>query len=526
MPENENAALKAAVEELKTSNKQETKAGDYIVIKVTGPSPKDIRFFAYDELEKLGAGTFSVVYKAYPVDASTGKLGATQKEIRALKKLRDTYQTTSKDEIRDEVEIFYKHYPRVKPEVHVINNYSHIFTEAFEGGNLIDYKDGKAVLNPSIQALNLSERFQLAFQLAVGFNLFHHNTPTTGAAIILGDIKPANVIIKVVKPAKEGEVLKKFDVYPIDFGFSKSVEDDPQRLSSLSTAQGAPIYMPPEIVDYKRGIKSDIYSMTPLFAFLFGAENPMRDKKGNIYDPKYPYVIDDLFKGYEAELERFDFPIKQVVIQFLNRMQKQNYSLRPDSDEVLRFFTALSNYSLALDCIESLKNQPEKDEEQIKSYEDGIKVYQAQLALLASGLWYEKAEPEGAPSGQTFEQFALPGHDIACRGIAILYKANSLDEHTASGLHILMDKLSEPESHLDALSIQELAKLIADAAKFQNQLEAAYNSDSVNVDALLNIAEARFIQKFERTLRVFNYCIHTETFETGFHAYSNEQLEF
>ncbi len=204
MPENENAALKAAVEELKTSNKQETKAGDYIVIKVTGPSPKDIRFFAYDELEKLGAGTFSVVYKAYPVDASTGKLGATQKEIRALKKLRDTYQTTSKDEIRDEVEIFYKHYPRVKPEVHVINNYSHIFTEAFEGGNLIDYKDGKAVLNPSIQALNLSERFQLAFQLAVGFNLFHHNTPTTGAAIILGDIKPANVIIKVVKPAKEG----------------------------------------------------------------------------------------------------------------------------------------------------------------------------------------------------------------------------------------------------------------------------------------------------------------------------------
>jgi hypothetical protein len=161
--------------------------------------------------------------------------------------------------------------------------------------------------------------------------------------------------------------------------------------------------MAPEIViDEKGGIKSDIRSFVPDFIEILGATDPYNLKNQHEFKtPEYfqaQYDLTGLFEGYDMP----DYPIdiKPYIVAFINRMQADRYDDRPDSDEVLRFFTTLDNfcktYDESLVKLQKLKDTriPQKESVSIlNSFNDdlnSLKVYGAKLAVLSAGHWNRK----------------------------------------------------------------------------------------------------------------------------------------
>ena len=128
-------------------------------------------------------------------------------------------------------------------------------------------------------------------------------------------------------------------IHLIDFGLAREIKTNSLDYDS----PGSPYYIAPERITHSSiSFKSDIFSLTPLFAMILGAHNPLEEKmairqkhiknqkKANEEETKIPYN----FKGIPDENSYFT----RVIISFLNRMQNPDEDERPNITKVIRFF--------------------------------------------------------------------------------------------------------------------------------------------------------------------------------------------
>lgn len=375
---------------------------DYEIVRRLIPSKqKDVseyKYFIIDKSKFLGDGATGKVYLAYLIDPKTFK--ADLKRPLAAKIFSDKKTFNEK-----EAKILGR-YRRTELPI-VQENRIILITEFLKGKALVDDYN---IPHADLKKLNFNQRVNLVVQILLDLNLLHHNTPTTGSAVMHSDMKGSNVLLHVDPKTLQTEAAV------CDFGYSEDTEDDPFLLIK-SIIQGTPGYFPPELLlQEMRGIKSDIYSLVPIIIYIFGGTNPFPNLLKSEQDPKriLAHEIDNIKNRYNYENIFTGYPIpnhaKKILfplLDFLVRMQNDTYKDRPDSDEVLRFFTTLNNYCKACE-----KN----------SDADSIAILHAKLILLSSGTWHHtvgskemecyKERRQKTPDGKTLVTWELTHKNV------------------------------------------------------------------------------------------------------------------
>lgn len=333
------------------------------------------RRIAINRKKILGRGSYGNVYKAYPVNPATGELIKDKKL--AVKKYKGNAVVNP-----NEAKIFDTYYSGC--ELITSGDDTYMVMSCLPGKNIMSTQKRGAILNVEFSQFTFEKRVELIYNIMLAINLIHHNTPRTGNALIHGDINGSNIIVNV------DEETGQIDVYVIDFGLSQEVDDDADTVQSAEL-NGTPLFMPNELVEHEvHGIKSDIYALTPIFSAILGAVNPFALKTTlPYYNPEYyktPYDFTGMFTGYE--MLAYTKNLLAYITKFLNRMQDNDFEKRPDSDEVLRFFTTLNKL-----CKIAAVNI--KDE--------GIYACEAKLAILADGLWKDDLSDMPAPEHYDFD---------------------------------------------------------------------------------------------------------------------------
>lgn len=348
-------------------------ATGYRIIKVTVSTPKGIghRYYAMNRNEILGAGSFGKVYKAYPINTVTGEM-LTSKPY-AVKVFKDATKFNSL-----EASIFKRYYKAEEP----VKEGSRVYfvTEYFPGQDLFndEYK-----LQPEFNNLSFGQTLELINQICIAINLIHHNTPSTGSALSHADIKGEN--IKVYINPDNGSI----NVYLFDFGLSDEIEDNPN-VKQKNGAKGSNLYVPLEAyVSDERGIKSDIYALVPIIAALLGG-NPFYNKMvasivsnaADVYKEKYE--LSNILTKFANDVSKIKLPLARIITDFLESMQS-SYDTRPDSDEVLKFSTALNNYYKT-----HQKMLKTSDLFAFKDLQSNLLGFGVTMVLIATGLWQKK----------------------------------------------------------------------------------------------------------------------------------------
>lgn len=340
-------------------------------------------YYAIDLETILGSGAHGAVYKAYKIDPITGTIN-TEFPYAAKKIMRNNFK-------EHEAQIHSKYYKSEAPLK--IDNNVFLITEYIPGETL--RFNGR--VNDAIKKISFSKRCDIAFQISLWLNLFHHAGTQRGAPIIHGDIKGWNIHVDIS--------TEPYNIFLFDFGHSRTASDDSNSLLDTDYRVGTRGSMAPEININKIGLKSDIYSLAPVLLHLFNA----------IPFKKYDFDLAPYFTSYDDEdlLDQVDgipenpvINIRMVLKNFLSRTYTANYYTRPNSDELLQFFTALKNY-----CLVVAANPIDEDLQMINA---------AKLALLASGRWTDEKT--------TFENYDFSGNPSACKAITTLYNLGSLDK--------------------------------------------------------------------------------------------------
>lgn len=317
------------------------------------------RWIALERCALLGKGAYGYVYKAYPVNPANGEL--MKNKMLAVKRFKGSHPISA-----SEAKFFDSYYAGCELVSDDHNTY--MIMTCLPGKNIMNDKSNASLLNVDIENFNFSKRVELIYNIMMAINLIHNNTPHTGSALIHGDINGNN--INVHYDNKTGAI----DVYVIDFGLSEETDNDADELQPMKNI-GAPLFTPREVImEDVHSIKSDIYSLTPIFAAVLGATNPFALKTMlHPFDPAYyktPYDFSGILSGYP--IPTFPFDLKSYITKFLNRMQHDIIDKRPDSDETLRFFTTLNK-------LIKIVSADKKDE--------AIFACGAKLAIMADGLW-------------------------------------------------------------------------------------------------------------------------------------------
>lgn len=266
------------------------------------------------------------------------------------------------------------------------------FMPYFEGEEL--YKSFSQRLRRKIDfsRLNFLERAEVAFQIALELNNFHSDKRGHGKLAVL-DLKAENIVFDSKKRKNKP---KQFDIHFIDFGGACELE------KSALTPQLAPLYTPestaPEILSSSQyrptySTSADIFSLTDVMLSIFGAYNSCADRAAAVKDGKIPTTIpfnfDGIFEG-SAKPPLYPHAIEEWICRFLDRMQNVDLTKRPDSDEVLRFFSALRNYAeIFKTAPKDMGSEAETIENKKIIKENHLNSYAAQMALLAGGMWNE-----------------------------------------------------------------------------------------------------------------------------------------
>lgn len=273
-----------------------------------------------------------------------------------------------------------------------------------------EFLTGEKLSPAVIKKLNYTQRLALIQEILLNINLIHHETILTGAAFVHKDIKPDNIhfFIEYNTPEDPKSGVKSISAYLMDFGLARILENDnPHCLFRNNPQWGTIGYIAPEVYHGPAGsiangpedigLKSDIYSLTPVLLMMLGAKDPIKPhvdffNKAQIHPfdlslapfqtnktlPEYDFS--GIFEGFAAP----DPTIQSLLIQMLKRMQSNDYHSRPTSDQLLKFFNILRKYEI-------LSNNSEFKPEHSQSDKN---IYLANLILLTHGQWSQEYEEQ------------------------------------------------------------------------------------------------------------------------------------
>lgn len=243
---------------------------------------------------KLDAGSSGKVLKAYRIDQLDPIKFFAEPII--LKNTFSPDPSVAVEEFKNEVDLFKKCYKT--PEGYYIEQkkVKRKFDEESQSDKLVEEKEfkegfiftpflpGKPIYNQvqdlskdKIQynfdrsTLSIEQKNNLSKQIAEWLFIMHTNLPGRGLSFLHGDIASSNwhfdIDEKGVRPPA---------VRPLDFGTAKRVESLRKLVDSKTI--GTFGYLTPESLEGKQAIASDYWSISPILACLYGANNPFKEK--------------------------------------------------------------------------------------------------------------------------------------------------------------------------------------------------------------------------------------------------------
>lgn len=389
---------------------QMVRKGHFIVIAVnnsTGP------FYVIDDTKLKGKGCFGSAYLTYLVDENDNINIKESEENLYVTKIISKGEF---DAIAFESKCFNK---KSGPSEPPIRNYDNllIVSKYFPGFDLSSDET-----SPEVKALSFTDTANLLAQLAMAINLIHHHTASTGTGIFHGDIKGENIRVNIVE---SGNGFHRIDVTLLDYGFSVKIQGSAITEEGIRKLQGTPVYLAPELHFVMGGIKSDIRSLVPVVLRLLRAIHPFEYKHSATNQLDYLYakydfsgIFTDMFKTplFFFNGKCMDEQLKRLIIKFIEKMQHDDYGERPDSDEFLQFFLALSNFCKTYQSLSAnftrAPTLPECSQ---------LNPFLAKLTILSEGLWYHAIEPKTIANSQpdtfikTFADYDFEALDTVAR---------------------------------------------------------------------------------------------------------------
>lgn len=423
-------------------DKTQIQKNDYNIIRCQA-TKGDIKYFAIDCQDLLGSGAFGKVFKAYRVN-DEGNLDYTNPFAAKIFNKRKNFR-------KKEAEFLGRY---LKTELPWDDKQTIILISEFVAGEDL-LVDEETKLHPNLAKLSFFERIDLITQICHCINLFHHKTPATGSAIIHSDIKGSNIRVSFDPKTRQ------INVQILDFGCTKEISSDPSAKIHIQDGIGTMLYIGPELLEFEKGLKSDIYALAAIFAFILGATNPFQYKE-DVYKALgiqehifgIPYNFADLLT--DIPIQDYSINMKSLILGILNWMSHPDYKSRVDSDEVLQFFTTVYNYCKVFEM------SPHET--------DLLNSYSAKLAILSQGLWNTKIDIKDVKKykfksdsdslievgvekqDSTFEQYDFSSNPKICQRILELMESGSLTESSVKEL--LAQSLFAEEEIEDSFNIR------------------------------------------------------------------------
>lgn len=323
----------------------------------------ETHLFFVSTSEPLGKGSFAAAYTTYPIDAQSKRINFSQTFATKIVNKKADFQP-------EEYKLFSNYYYALPPRE--IGNKVYLVTELFPGYDLFD---DNQQLNAPFRNLDFGTTLEVIQQLCSAVNSVHHETPSTGSAVVHNDIKGGNIKLHIAKD-------RKINVYLFDFGLADRIEHDPNAIINTPTTKGTAYYAAPESLKKIYSIKGDIWALVPIIAALLGAIHPLalRDNPdldiSEVIEEKYD--LTGLFLKFRQNLALMGYPFHEVAGRFINRMQEFDYKARPDSDELLKFFIAFNlAYKIATEKklkVEEAKNLTLTTDERQKIVQESIQL--------------------------------------------------------------------------------------------------------------------------------------------------------
>lgn len=264
----------------------------------------------YDIQEQIGKGGFATVSRA--VRVKDRKLFAA-KMIRKDKIAKDKERTYFINELR--VSRLVDHALLVKTyEVHEVDSCFIIIQDFIEGVNLLQYIKLKKRLNETIS-------LHVTHQLLTAILYLHKQR------IIHRDIKPQNIMLKLVKDEKNIDFREKYEIILIDFGLCANA-DDHSTTSFLHDKSGTTGYLAPEVIKNSKQFydeKVDIFSAGVVLIEMLSGKNPFKSS-----DNKQM-----LINNYICAINFAEIDMRKSTLNFAAKLLDKNVAARPSAKEAL-----------------------------------------------------------------------------------------------------------------------------------------------------------------------------------------------
>lgn len=366
-------------------------------------------FFAYwtNLSDIVCKGGFGVLYKTYRLDKQA-RVDLDQVDFVAKVPRPELIDEINPEEIRQEAAFLNNKSINTTSTFQTSSGYVFI-TKLIKGLDLFDRYNQ---LYPIFDAMTLTQRLELLTSITISLNLIHHDTLSTGSAIFHKDIKGNNIRIafrlrksgvkdQFIAFDKFGKVIPNkacftmmndkiipnkgfqliLDAYPLDFGLSEKVPGPEKQ--NLKFGGGTADYVPVEISQGRSGgLKSDVFSLTPIFITLLKGKNVF-SQRNNVFQHQL-FKLDGICEDF-PDFRLGNLSIRDDLIDsikaFINLMQHEDYNKRPDMDVVLRFIQRLTSFKKEYEHLETLRTSQQIAE--IKLQECVLQAYLIELAKLS-----------------------------------------------------------------------------------------------------------------------------------------------
>lgn len=295
----------------------------------------------YDCLEQVGKGGFATVSRV--VRISDNMIFAA-KYIKKEKIAKEKERSYFINELR--VSRLVNHPLLVRTfEVHETQTSFIVIQDFIEGVNLLQYIKLKKKLSESISIYVIHQLLSAVYYLH-RFGIIHR------------DIKPQNIMLKLVKDEKNIDFKDKYEVILIDFGLCADFNDH-SLTSFLHDKSGTTGYLAPEVIKNTRPFyddKVDLFSCGVVFVEMIMGRNPFKSSE----------TRQMLINNYICSINFEELELRKPARDFLMKLLSKDPSSRPSAKEALEddlFCVAYSSVNVDLDILEDklpsgLKDRP------------------------------------------------------------------------------------------------------------------------------------------------------------------------